>query len=78
VRIPYAFLLVAAVAGDAAALCGTHLSIDRARLTELMAAGWVFSVEKARERLGFTARVSLLDGLADTAAWYTRHGWLPR
>jgi nucleoside-diphosphate-sugar epimerase len=78
VRIPYALLLVAAVAGDAAALCGTHLSIDRARLTELMAPGWVFSVEKARERLGFTARVSLVDGLADTAAWYTRHGWLPR
>ena len=78
VRIPYALLLVAAVAGDAAALCGTRLSIDRARLTELMAPGWVFSVEKARERLGFAARVDLLDGLAATAAWYRRHGWLPQ
>jgi dihydroflavonol-4-reductase len=78
VRIPYALLLVAAMAGDAAALCGSRLSIDRARLTELMAPGWVFSVEKARERLGFAARVDLLEGLASTAAWYTRHGWLPR
>jgi nucleoside-diphosphate-sugar epimerase len=78
VRIPYALLLVAAVAGDAAALCGTPLAIDRARLTELMAPGWVFSVEKARERLGFAARVGLLDGLAATAAWYRRRGWLSR
>ena len=78
VRIPYALLLVAAVAGDAAALCGRSLAIDRARLTELMAPGWVFSVEKARERLGFTARIDLLEGLASTAAWYTRQGWLAR
>jgi nucleoside-diphosphate-sugar epimerase len=78
VRIPYALLLVAAVAGDGAALCRSPLAIDRARLRELMAPGWVFSVEKARERLGFAARVDLLEGLASTAAWYTQHGWLPR
>jgi nucleoside-diphosphate-sugar epimerase len=78
VRIPYALLFVAAVAGDAAALCRSPLAIDRARLTELMAPGWVFSVEKARERLGFSARIDLLEGFASTAAWYTRQGWLAR
>jgi nucleoside-diphosphate-sugar epimerase len=78
VRIPYALLLVAAVAGEAAALCGSPLAIDRARLTELMAPGWVFSVEKARERLGFSARIDLLEGFTSTAAWYTRQGWLAR
>lgn len=78
VRIPYALLLMAATIGDAAALCGRPLPLDRARLTELMAPGWVFGVEKARERLGFSARIDLQDGFASTAAWYTRHGWLAR
>ncbi|MGH7306132.1 MAG: NAD-dependent epimerase/dehydratase family protein [Candidatus Rokuibacteriota bacterium] len=76
VRIPYALLLVAAVGGDVATLFGWPLAIDQARLTELTAEGWVCSVEKARGRLGFAARIGLREGFASTAAWYVQHGLL--
>jgi nucleoside-diphosphate-sugar epimerase len=78
VRIPYTLLVVAAAVGDLATLCGRPLALDRARLTELMAEGWVCSVEKASARLGFSARIDLVEGFATTAAWYARHGLLGR
>ena len=78
VRIPYAVLCAAALVGDAAMLCGRPLAIDRARLAELGAEGWVCSVERARALLDFSARIDLLDGFASTAAWYARHGWLAK
>jgi dihydroflavonol-4-reductase len=78
VRIPYALLLVAALGGSVAALCGWPVAIDRARLIEMAAEGWVCSVEKARERLGFTARIGLREGFASTAAWYAQQGLLAK
>ena len=78
VRLPHAVLLAVALVGDAAMLCGRPLALDRARLTELSAEGWVCSVEKAKTQLGFSARIDLLDGFASTAAWYSRHGWLAK
>ena len=76
VWIPYALLLAGAAGGEVAKLCGWPLVLDRARLTELMADGWVCSVEKARDRLGVSARIDLLEGFTSTAAWYARHGLL--
>ena len=76
VRVPSALLGAAALIGDLTMLCGWPLALDRARLTELTAEGWVCSVEKARERLGFSARIGLLEGFTSTAAWYARHGLL--
>jgi dihydroflavonol-4-reductase len=78
VRLPCAVLLAAALVGDAAMICGRPLALDRARLTELRAEGWVCSVEKARDRLGFSARIDLLEGFASTAAWYARNGLLAK
>jgi nucleoside-diphosphate-sugar epimerase len=71
-------LRAVAAVGDAATLCGRPLALDRARLAELMAEGWVCSVEKARNRLGFCARIGLLEGFESTAAWYVRHGFLAK
>jgi nucleoside-diphosphate-sugar epimerase len=78
VRFPHTVLLAAALAGDLATLCGWPLALDRARLVELTAEGWVCSVERARDLLGFSARIGLLEGFASTAAWYARHGWLAK
>ena len=36
----------------------------------------VFTVRHARETLGYRPRVSLQEGLRETAAWYRRQGWL--
>jgi nucleoside-diphosphate-sugar epimerase len=78
VRIPYALLLATALAGDLASLFGWPLVLDRARLAELKAEGWVCSVERARDRLGFFARIDLVEGFTSTAAWYARHGLLAK
>ena len=78
VRFPVPLLRAAAVAGDLAALCGWSVPLDRARLIELMAEGWVCSVERARDLLGFSARIGLLEGFTSTAAWYARHGLLAK
>jgi nucleoside-diphosphate-sugar epimerase len=59
-----------------ATLCGRPLALDGARLIELRAEGWVCSVAKIRDALGYSARIGLHEGLASTAAWYARHGWL--
>jgi nucleoside-diphosphate-sugar epimerase len=76
-RVPYPLLLAAAAGGEVAARCGRPLALDRARLTELMADGWVCSVERAGKELGFFARIGLRQGFASTAAWYVRRGMLP-
>jgi len=46
------------------------------RCQELMSPGFVCSVRRAEERLGFRAEISLADGFRTTAAWYSRHRWL--
>jgi dihydroflavonol-4-reductase len=49
---------------------------DLAKAREMLRAGWVCSAQLARDELGWRARIGHADGLADTAAWYRRHGWL--
>ena len=73
---PYALLLAGAVGGEVAKLCGGRWRSTGPGSTELMADGWVCSVEKARDRLGVSARIDLLEGFTSTAAWYARHGLL--
>jgi nucleoside-diphosphate-sugar epimerase len=50
------------------------LNFDKVR--EMRATHWICSAEKARERLGFTASLSLEEGLRQTVAWYRAEGWL--
>jgi hypothetical protein len=33
-------------------------------------------VDRLRERLGIVAELDLPEGLAQTAAWYRREGWI--
>jgi len=50
--------------------------VSRQKLAELGARGWAASVEKIRDELGFVARTSLREGVAQTLAGYRRDGWL--
>lgn len=75
-RIPGWLLRVAAEAGQVAARLGYALPLDRSRLAELRAGGFVCSVTKAHDLLGFSSEIALADGLARTAEWYLRKGWL--
>ncbi len=50
------------------------LSLDKLR--ELAASPWLCSMDAFEEATGFRARIEASRGLAATAAWYRRHGWL--
>jgi nucleoside-diphosphate-sugar epimerase len=74
--LPRAIVRLAAAAGDVSWKLGKQPIIDRGRLAELDAEGFVCSVDRVRELTGFTASVSLTEGINRTAAWYRANRWL--
>ena len=62
--------------GRAAAVTGRRTVVDTDKLAEFLAPSWVLSVAKAERQLGWTAGVALAEGMARTAAWYRKEGWL--
>jgi dihydroflavonol-4-reductase len=75
-RIPGPVLTAAAGVGDLAWRLGIRPLLDSSRLAEFRAAGFVCSVDRAREVLGFAATTGLEEGLAATARWYRQNKWL--
>ena len=75
-HVPDLVLRAFAWGGQLAWKLGEEPLLDRARLTELGAEGFVCAVDRAREVLGVTAAVPLRDGLARTARWYRNQGWV--
>jgi UDP-glucose 4-epimerase len=75
-RMPRVAVHAAAALGEIAWKLGMKPLIDRSRLTEFRAEGFVCDVTRAREVLGFTAAVPPGEGLATTARWYRDHGWV--
>jgi nucleoside-diphosphate-sugar epimerase len=75
-HVPDFVLRTFAWGGQLAWRFGEEPMLDRARLTELGAEGFVCAVDRAREVLGVTAAVRLPDGLARTAQWYRNQGWV--
>ena len=77
IEVPQALTRLAAAACDLAGhVVGRPLPLNRWRYVELSAQGFVCSVERLRERLGIVAGVELREGLAQTAEWYRRAGWI--
>lgn len=76
ITVPRFALRGAAEIGTLVGALGARVPIDRARLKELDAEGFVCRIDKARDLLGFVAEIDQLDGFAATAAWYGRNGWL--
>jgi len=77
VPIPPAIARVAAAIGDlAGAMRGRPLPLNRRRWAEMTAEGFVCRVDRLRDRLGIVAQVGLREGLAQTAEWYRKQGWL--
>ncbi len=75
-RVPRLALRAAALAGECSWLLGLEPMLDRARLAELDAEGFVCAVDRARDLLGFTAAVPLQEGVERTARWYRNQGWV--
>lgn len=77
IRVPRPVVRAAAVACDMAGrIAGRSLPLNRSRFAELSAEGFVCRVDGLHERLGVAAAIDLAKGLADTAAWYRKLGWL--
>jgi nucleoside-diphosphate-sugar epimerase len=50
--------------------------LNRQKLPELLAPGWVCTTDRIRHDLGFTAPTPLKEGVSRTLEWYRREGWL--
>lgn len=55
---------------------GASLIFDRWKAEEIVIGNWACSNARAKEEIGFSPQISLQDGLADTAHWYRKMGWL--
>jgi nucleoside-diphosphate-sugar epimerase len=75
-RVPRLALRAAALLGEWSWWFGLEPVLDRARLAELDAEGFVCAVDRARDVLGFSAVVPLQEGVERTARWYRSQGWV--
>ena len=73
---PRRLLALAAMADGFSRLTGKHLPLNRKLARQLLAPAWTCSGEKARERLGWVARIDARTSIARSAAWYQAHGWI--
>jgi nucleoside-diphosphate-sugar epimerase len=75
-RIPRALFSGAAALGDLAWKIGVKPLVDSGRLRELHAAGFVCSVDRIQQVLGFEAEIPIEEGIARTSRWYREQGWI--
>jgi len=68
--------LVGMVIGAGGAISGKPALINRDKANELVQDYWVCSPVQAEHDLGFTAGISLTEGVAKTISWYRHKGWL--
>ncbi|MDA1190385.1 MAG: NAD-dependent epimerase/dehydratase family protein, partial [Candidatus Poribacteria bacterium] len=77
VSVPLGLLgVVAGIAEWVAARRGVAPVLHRQKVDELSRDGWIVSINRARDELGFEPSVSLAEGMRETAAWYRENGWL--
>jgi dihydroflavonol-4-reductase len=50
------------------------INIEKAK--DMVQTSWVFSIDKAREKLGFKESFSIETGIRDTIQWYRKNHWL--
>ena len=74
--VPSALIGMLAQAGEVCWKLGWQPTIDRGRLAELRAGGFVCSVDRIRDRIGFEAQMPFHDGIERTAQWYRQNHWI--
>ena len=75
-HVPASLLAAAAKVGDLSWKIGVKPIVDSSRLVELRARGFVCSVDRVRQVLGFEATRDFQEGIAETARWYKDRGWI--
>jgi dihydroflavonol-4-reductase len=77
IRIPMPLTHALALAGDVAGwVLRKPMTLNSWRYAEMAAEGFVCRVDRMRDDLGVVANVGLREGMARTAAWYRKEGWL--
>ncbi len=64
------------IAGGVSRITGQPGFLTPDKVNEMIQDYWVCSPEKASRELGFTAAISLEEGMRTTIAWYKKQGWL--
>jgi nucleoside-diphosphate-sugar epimerase len=67
---------VALICEMGARLRGKAALLNRQKLAEIAAPGWVVSSEKITRELGFRCKFNLRESLSETLEWYKEQGWL--
>jgi nucleoside-diphosphate-sugar epimerase len=52
------------------------IAFDRWKAEEILSGYWACSNARAKAQLGYAPRIGVSDGLAETAQWYRKMGWL--
>jgi len=73
---PWGAFLAGALSGGIGRLRGRPTALNLSKYQEMRPAAWEADVRKARDILGFEARVALEDGLRETLDWYVRNDLL--
>jgi nucleoside-diphosphate-sugar epimerase len=77
VRLPLVVGRVAAHSSCAVArFTGSKPMLTPERVANMAGGAWTCDDARARAELGFTPRIGLRDGLAETVRWYRQEGWL--
>ena len=75
-QAPAALLRVVAGIGDVVKLAGSANMLNSQKLRELRHLDWSVSVDELARPAGWQPHFSLVEGFAQTVAWYRRAGWL--
>lgn len=74
IRIPKGIMPIVAAIGQSLSGRSNIINIDKVR--ELKHSHWICNNSKSRDRLGFTPKVGIKEGIKWTADWYKIHQWM--
>lgn len=77
IKVPFWLLDAASYLNIAISkLAGKPALLNRDKVREMKQMSWLCSSRRAKEELGFTPKIDLEKGIADTAKWYREMKWL--
>jgi len=76
-RVPLPLTRLLAAASEVqSAITRKPALLNREKVREILADGWVCNIDKARAQLGFQPRVGIREGIRETIEWYRAQGWM--
>jgi dihydroflavonol-4-reductase len=77
IKVPERVIAGAAALNEiGAGIRGSVSALNRQKAREIAFDSWVVDTRRARDELGFSARIGITEGARFTIEWYKAHGWL--